>query len=412
MKTYNYLIVSLLTLFLISCSTTNSESESNEVVEAKAKLVEADATFSIEMFKKAVALEKEAENVFISPLSISVALGMAMNGANGSTHEEMVEVLGFGELNQNEINIGYESLIKDLNTADEKVQMEIANSIWSKQGFPVKEDFYSTLEDYFDAEAQELDFDDPASVDVINGWVSDKTHEKIPTIIERIGSDVVMYLINAVYFKASWLYSFDAEQTQQQNFYKDDGSSVLVEMMNQKNNVPYYISDEVEVLELPYGDGQFSMTFVKHVGDVPIDEFIETTLTTQNLEKWLGALETDSVKFFLPKLEMEYFSSLKDHLVQMGMPTAFSSNADFSNITPGGGILISDVLHKTYVKMDEEGTEAAGVTAIGFETTSVDPDPEPIIILNRSYVMILREKETGALLFMGKIGQPVFEITD
>ena len=211
---------------------------------------------------------------------------------------------------------------------------------------------------------------------------------------------------------ASWLYEFDEESTMEMGFTMDDGTSTNVEMMNQENEVPFYIDDEVQVLDLPYGGGRFSMTFIRPADNTPIDDFIDQDLNSSSLESWIDNLESDTVRFFIPKLEIEYFKSLRDHLIEMGMPTAFSPSADFSNITPNGGIMISDVLHKTYVKMDEEGTEAAGVTAVIFERTSVEPDPTPTIMMNRSYLMILREKETGAISFIGKIGKPEAEIND
>jgi serpin B len=409
----SWLIVLLVLSFsLINCDPPASEVENPELTQIKAKLIEADAEFSINLFRE-IAASDTTTNVFISPLSVSIALGMAMNGAGGTTFTEMQQTLGFTDLDIEAINEGYQSLIDELTTADKKVTMDIANSVWAREGFPVKQEFYAAVSKYFDAEASELDFSKKASVDKINNWVSDKTSGKIEKIVEAIGHDVVMYLINAVYFKGDWLYSFDEESTTPFLFTRDNGTEETIEMMQQLNSMDHYIDEDVQVLDLPYGDGRFSMTFIRPAGDQPINDFVDQYLTAQNLNKWIGDMQNDTVKFYVPKLELEYEATLNNYLIAMGMPAAFSpSAADLSGISTASQLFISSVLHKTYVKMDEVGTEAAGVTAVEIGITSVIEPTYPIIQLNRSYLMVLREKESSAILFIGKIGHPVAAITD
>lgn len=404
---FSLIFCSVLFVSLLSCtnSVNNSGELPRELTVVEKKLTKANQSFSIDIFKEVVASESEG-NVFLSPLSVSMALGMTMNGAKGQTFEEMREILGFNELEIPEINEGYESLISLLTSVDPKVQMEIANSVWNKEGFTVEEAFKQNLIDYFDAEAQELDFEDPAAKDVINKWVSDKTHKKIETIIDVIPADAVMYLINAVYFKGSWVYEFDPEATQERDFKTGDGEILKVDMMNQKNRFPYYVSDKVQLIDLPYGDSMFSMTLlIPGNNETEINDFIESEISLENLTSWYEQLSTGEVGVILPKLELEYKTKLNDVLITMGMPTAFTGAADLSGINGSGELYISKVLHKTYLKMDEEGTEASGVTAVEVGTTSVGPQ-NINIIFDRPYVMILREQSSGVILFIGKIENP------
>ena len=393
-----------------SCSAPSNESGS-DVEVAKEKLLKADQDFSINMFKAAVAMDGK-ENTFISPLSISTALGMTMNGAKGRTFEEMRQTLSFQDLEMQEINEGYASLIELLTSVDPEVKVEIANSVWSRQGFPVQDDFKNRLAEYFEAEARELDFRDPASVDVINGWVSDKTHDKIESILEFIPQGAMMYLINAVYFNGSWTYSFDPEATFERYFDLENGENVEVSMMNQKNRFSYLISDEVRIVDMPYGDGNFSMTMIMPASETPIDEFISKELTAGKINSWITNLITDTVSVVLPKLELTYDLTLNEPLISMGMETPFSGSADFSGINGAGGIFISRVLHKTYLKMDEEGTEAAGVTAVEISVTSVTEPQFPTIVFSKPYMFLIREQETGAILFIGKIKDPSLAVTN
>tara|TARA_R110002126_G_scaffold13356_1_gene58073 strand:- start:3546 stop:4775 length:1230 start_codon:yes stop_codon:yes gene_type:complete len=399
----------LIPLLLIACSesVTNSEEAElpRELTKTEKAIIQADRSFSIEMFKE-LAIESENENVFISPLSISMALGMTLNGANGQTYDEMQSTLQFQELSLTEINEGYKSLMELLTKLDPKVQMEIANSVWSRQGFSVEEEFSNNLTNYFNAKTSELDFDDPQSVDVINDWVSKNTNKKIDTILEDIPAGTVMYLINAVYFKGDWVYKFDTEQTRERDFIREDGEIKKVEMMTQELSTKYYKDEEIQMVNLPYGKGLFTMSLIRPVDEsIPIDSFINEQINLQNIDNWDSNLNKDTIGVYLPKLELEYEKSLNTNLKNMGMPTAFTSRADFTNINRNGGLFISDVKHKTFLKLDEKGTEAAAVTSVRVGTTSVGSSI-PIFIFNRSYMMILREKKSGTILFIGKVENP------
>ncbi len=407
MNSLKLLFLSSILILACNQSITNSGKAElpRELTKAEKSIVKADRSFSIKMFKE-LAIGSKSENVFISPLSISTALGMTLNGAKGQTYDEMQSTLELGDMSLPEINEGYKSLTELLTTVDSKVQMDIANSVWSNQGFPVREEFSKNLTNYFDAESAELDFADPKSEDIINNWVEEKTNGKINKIVDGISRETVMFLINAVYFKGDWVYEFDPERTKERDFVKESGDIKKVEMMTQKLSTDFYQDENIQMVDLPYGNGLFSMTLIRPKDETaPLDTFIENDLSLANLDNWYDSYEEDTVDIYLPKLELKYKEKLNESLSNMGMPTAFTEMADLSNINGSGGLFISEVKHKTYLKLDEKGTEAAAVTSVGIQTTSAGPT-NPVINFNRSYVMILREKQSDAILFIGKVGNP------
>jgi serpin B len=317
----------------------------------------------------------------------------------------MRETLAFQGLEMEEINSGYQSLTELLMNADPKVKMEIANSVWSREGFPVEEEFTDNLVEYFNAEASELDFSDPASVDIINDWVSDNTNGLIEKIIEgAIPVETIMYLINAIYFKGDWMNQFDKEDTLERPFYLESDEQVLVDMMYQENIFNMTFSEKVNMIDLPYGDSLFSMTVMMPADEeTPLNEFIEQDLTKENFDSWIADLSEERMPLRFPKFELSYEISLNDILIQMGMSDAFEGNkADFTGITPNGGLFISRVKHKSFINVDEVGTEAAAVTSV---EVSVTGTPQ-VFSVNRPFVFVIREHNSGTILFMGKNNNP------
>jgi serpin B len=402
-------LLSFVLLIVMSCQSDVTGPDKNGELsrtlnDTEKQLVESGQDFSFNLFRNVVK-EDSSDNIFISPLSISVALGMTLNGAKGETFNQMRHTLALEGLDMEAINAGYQSLIKLLQNSDPKVKMEIANSVWSKQGFPVEKAFTDNLKKYFDAKATELDFDDPAAADAINKWVSDNTNGLIEKIIEGgIPPEMVMYLINAIYFKGDWTYQFDKEKTREQPFYLENGEREMVDMMNQERDFNIYRSDKVQVIDLPYGDSLFSMTVLMPVNsETPLNNFIAENLTQQNFNAWISALSSIDSPLQLPKFELEYEKKLNDILISMGMEDAFNGyKADLTGINPNPGLYISEVKHKTYVKVDEEGTEAAAVTSVGIGVTSV---PQSFSV-NRPFIFVIREHNSGAILFMGKVNNP------
>ena len=375
---------------------------------AEKAVVQAGNDFS---FRLLVELNKEyaGQNVFISPLSVSMALGMTMNGARGATQSAMATTLGFGTLAQDDINRSYGSLTTLLTGLDPTVNMQIANAIWYRPSLVVVDSFRTVNMTYFNAEVNSVDFSIPTAADVINNWVSQHTYGKITKIVTPpIPADVMMYLINAVYFKGSWTYRYDPQYTKTDQFTRDDGSQATCSMMSQTDTIPYFAAGGVQVADIPYGSGSFSMTVVLPPPGVSIDAFVGS-LTQAQWNSWISGLSRKAVALWMPKFKIQYgAASLVNTLKALGMGIAFSGSADFTGIDTRGSLAISDVLHKTFVQVDEVGTEAAAVTVVIIRATvAIGGQEDPIMLrLNRPFIYAIREHATGSLVFVGKLASP------
>lgn len=378
-----------------------------QLTESEQLLVEADHEFSYNLFRETVAWDNDEENIFISPLSVSMALTMTLNGAGGQTFEDIRETLVLSGMELEQINESFQSLTELLINADPAVQIKIANSIWHRDGLAVNEEFRQRMQEFFEARIEGLDFSDPASVNIINNWVEENTEGLIDEIIKEIPSNVVMYLINALYFKGDWLRQFDPEDTGPADFHLESGETVEVEMMRQEEQFAIYLSDEVQMVELPYGDSLFTMTVLMPANpDTPIDQFVQEELTSENLAEWRSNLNAGHPKIpvSLPKFELEYEITYNDILKAMGMEVAFDGRADFSGLVESetAGLYIDEVKHKTFIRVDEEGTEAAAVTSV-----AIAESLPPSITVNRPFIFLIYERESGVNLFMGKVKKPV-----
>jgi serine protease inhibitor len=370
-----------------------------EITALEKSVMERENAFAWQIFPALNALQED-ENILISPFSISTALSMTYNGARGETQTAMAEVLDFSDMSTEDVNRAYRNLITYLGTADENVTLNIANSIWYDEIFDIVPEFLNVNRDDYDAEVRALDFQDPTSVNVINHWVSDKTNEKIETIINEIPANAMMYLINALYFKAAWTWEFDPEMTGNMTFHNHDGSSTTLAMMNQKADLDYHQKDNHQIVDLPYGDGKYSMTIILPYDQTDINTFI-AEMTQSDWESLLSDFpeEKTAVDVYLPRFTLEYKMKLKEVLCALGMDIAFDGRADFSGIYAPGGIWINDVYHKTFMEVNEEGTEAAAATAVEVVYESADP----MIMLNRPFLFVIREQESGTIFFMGKV---------
>jgi serine protease inhibitor len=380
------------------------------LTEAQKQVIKSSNDFGFDLFQEITATEADTTNIFISPLSVSLALGMTLNGANGQTQSDMEKTLGFEGLSSEQINQTYKVLIQNLLQLDPKVIFEIANSIWYRNSFEVEQNFLDVNVNYFDSEVIGANFDDPETVNQINSWISDETHEKITKVIENIDPLTVMFLINALYFKGSWTYEFDPEETKDAPFYLKNGTETTCQMMSYRMEHPYFATEDFQAIDLPYGDGDFSMLIILPKPEKNIDDIINM-ITPENWSLWLNSFSKDSVDLFLPKFKVEYENKLKEELSGMGMGIAFTPDeADFSKINKDFDLLINDVIHKTYVEVNEEGTEAAAVTVVIIELTSIGPDDEKKIMeINRPFIFAIYEHQYNTILFMGKVMQPVWE---
>jgi serine protease inhibitor len=375
-------------------------------VEERA-VIQASNSFAFDILRETVR-QQPADNVFLSPLSASLALGMTMNGARGTTQDGMRSVLGFGDMEVARVNEAYRALIDLLVRLDRGVDIRIANSIWARQGFPFHEDFYDTARRYFDAEVSTLDFARHDAAATINRWVAQKTGDRIEDIVEApIPHDVVMYLINAVYFKGDWRVRFQRDLTADAPFRRPDGSQTTVPMMMQQRAEllhHYDAAAAVDVVELLYGRGAFAMTIVLPAAGVDVDDVIADLDATQ-WRTWLDGLQERQLQFAMPRFRLEYETLMNEPLVTLGMGVAFgrSPGTDFRGLSPLGlELFITNVRQKTFVDVNEEGTEAAAATSVEIGRTSGPPS----VRVDRPFLLAIRERFSGTILFIGKVGDP------
>lgn len=389
-------------LFVAGCSGKLSPSQNNDFNKDKISMevVTGNSQFAFDIFKQ---LNKEdgAQSIFISPLSISTALTMTYQGAGTTTKEAMAQTLGYTVINDLKLNESYQNLLRYLRQLDKKVELNIGNSLWIREGEAIKEDFLAANRDIFDASVTPLDFSQKNAAGQINQWIADVTKKKITKMIDPpIPADIVMYLINAIYFKGDWTEQFNKKHTYGTQFHAGDGSTCEVMMMSRNGKVEYGQGDSFKAVRLPYGSGKTAMYCILPEEDVAINGFIASL----DAECWQAIRdsisERDEVQLRLPRFKLEYgIKNLNDSLTALGMGEAFADTADFSGIREG--IYISRVLHKAVIEVNEEGSEAAGATVVEIkESAAVEP---LTFIADRPFVFVIADDDTGTILFMGKL---------
>lgn len=363
-------------------------------------VVDGNSQFAFNIFKE-LNNEDSDKNIFISPLSISTALTMTYNGANSTTKEAMGKALEYEGIENTEISQSYNNLLNYLDNINKKVELNTANSIWIREGEAIKEDFLSNNRSNFNAEISELDFSKEASVDTINKWISDATKGKIDKMLEPpIDPNVIMYLINAIYFKGEWSNKFDTKNTYDYAFNTLSGNTQSVKMMNRTGKIEFKQGEDYKAVRLPYGNGNTSMYCILPDEGININTFIEN----MSIEKWKdirdNISEVDEVKLGIPRFKLEYgIKELNESLASLGMEEAFSDQADFSGIREE--LYISRVLHRAVIEVNEEGSEAAAATVVEVKESAY---MEPItFIADRPFMFIIADDATGTILFMGKL---------
>ena len=337
--------------------------------------------------------------VFLSPLSASLALSMTANGASETTRQEMLSVLGF-DCSIKEVN-EYNRSVMDLFASEpDGVELNAANSIWVSDAFPLKGRFCRTVRKNYDAMVTNLDFSDPASPSVINRWCADNTAGRIDKMIEAIDPATQLYLLNALYFKGLWTTPFDTALTREDIFHGDSNDS-QVKFMYNKAYFPYYIGPEGSMVELPYGDDRnFVMDVIIPPDGLSADEFV-IGLDSESLSRLSSGLQTDEIRLMLPSFKAEYDVSLNAALQRLGMKEAFTSSADFSDMSKEP-LMISEVRQKTFIEVNEEGSEAAAITSVSMMRASLGPEPVRFTV-DRPFVFLIRERTSGTVLFMGLV---------
>ncbi len=364
-------------------------------------VVDANTGFGFDIFKE-LNKDDAQSSVFISPFSISMALTMTYNGAASTTLDAMSRTLGFDGLDRSVVNESYKELLRHLEKVDSKVTLNIANSIWIREGYPIKQSFLDLNKDTFDALVRELDFSKSDAPDTINGWIKSKTSGMIEKMIDSIDPNTVMYLINAVYFKGQWMYKFDPKNTFSGSFKALNGQTQTVDMMSRKGTLEYTKGDNYQAIRLPYGSNKLSMYLILPDEGVNISNFTDTL----DADKWqkirTSMAEVEDAILQIPKFRLEYgIKNLNASLAALGMEEALGPGADFSGMHPG--LFIARVLHKAVIEVNEEGSKAAGVTVVEMrESAAVD---QVSFIANRPFVFMITDDTTGTILFMGKLSE-------
>lgn len=357
------------------------------------------SSFTFGLFRDIVSNDR-GDIVFISPLSASMALSMTAAGADGTTLQEMTGALGF-DFSVKELNAYNRSVMDMLSEDPDGVELNIANSIWISDLLPVKKKFIRTARRNYSALATNLDFSDPSSPSVINGWCADNTAGRIDKMIERMDPTAVMYLLNALYFKGLWQAPFDPAKSREWTFH-GDAADAQVKFMQNTESFPYYIGPEASILELPYGeDASFVMNVILPAEGTSVDE-LASGLDSDAFATLLGLMEFGRVKVMMPAFKAEYDVSLNETLKRLGMRTAFTAMADFSGISREP-LMISDVKQKTFIEVNEEGSEAAAITSVTVMRTTALPPDYIVFDVDRPFVFIIRERATGTVLFMGLV---------
>lgn len=410
---YSILLIAVLASLFFSCAKKSvPEGESNpeaiqKSISIAAPVANSITEFSFDFFK---TLQNDPEyakkNTFVSPLSLHIALGMLVNGATGTTKAEIMQAIHAESLSQEDLNATYKTLLNDLPKADPKVQLALANSIWYRNSFPVEADFLNTMKNSFNAKIAGLPFV-PSDINTINQWAADNTNQKIKKVLSTISPDDVMFLMNALYFKGDWTNKFDKSKTKDQIFNLQGGSTKTVKMMNKTDNFDYFAGNDFAALQLPYGNKQFSATII-----LPNEgKTIESIMDNFDFAKWnqlQSSLHSNKVIVGLPKFKLEQEFMLNKTMQNLGMQKAFKTVAELTGISKPGNIYVSFVKQNTFAAVDEEGTEAAAVTTIAVGVTSVGPGSTPKFVCDRPFAIIISEKTSNTILFMGKIMNPEF----
>ncbi len=402
-----FVVVLLFAFFTVGCTkdtTLSPEGEKIVMTDKSLKLVNASNSFSFSLLSK--SLDGTLQNRMVSPLSVTTALSMTLNGASGTTLTAIQKTLGLDGLTKDEINKINLDLATALQKSDPNVVMNIANSIWIRKDFVVLDPFITTNQTYYSAQVSKLDFN-PAAVTTINSWVSEKTNGKIPTILTSIASNEIIFLINAIYFNGKWKYQFETSKTASEQFTCTDKKLVSVPMMKMENSFGYSVQSGYKALKMPYGADKFQMVLLlPDAGTTP--DKLAASLNSDQWSTLNAALKIKTkVPVWIPKWKFSWDITLNDILSSLGMSIAFDPNkADFSGINAQNQLYITKVIHKTFIDVSESGTEAAAVTSVGVGTTSMPVDP-PAFYATRPFLFFIMEEDSGAILFAGKVENPL-----
>src|SRR5688572_12211318 len=403
-------LVATLIVLIVSANLAQSSDVRTEEQQVDSRLTAASSRFSFKLYEQ-ILKQRSDKNTFVSPASVMLALAMTYNGADGTTRQAMARALEVEGMSLEEVNRAFADLKSALTPTDPKIQIKIANSLWTRKGFTLKPAFVERNKQHYSAEIATLDFSNPTAATAINSWVNKNTEGKIEKIVEQVSNDDVLFLINAIYFKGQWKFEFKKENTKPDAFRVPGGEPRQVPMMSQSGSYLYYKGNNFQSVALPYGNsGKVSMYLFLPDEQTTLDQF-EKNLTAQNWDTWMRSFGVAPGDLMLPRFKVEWESALNEALVAAGMAEAFDpARANFSQmapISPTHNLFISEVKHKSVCEVNEEGTVAAAATSVRITVTSAQPPQEKFVMkVDRPFFFAIRDNETGVLLFMGSVTNP------
>jgi serpin B len=345
-------------------------------------------------------------NVFISPTSIAVALAMTANGAGGKTRTDILSTLHAGGMTLDAFNAANRSLAADI-AKTTSVRLTMANALWLQQGFSIRPQFTSVARSTFGAQVDNLDFRNAHAVDVVNAWAAKHTDGLIDKVLDTIDPSTVAMIANAIAFKGKWTLQFDPKATKLHDFTTAAGAKKSVHMMSHLAEYAYANAGGTQAIRLPYSDGSFAMYVVLPSNDASLESFVQS-LTPASFDALRNSLRNLKGTIQLPRFQLKFDALLNRTLAKLGMSVAFTSSADFSNIhAVPPRLAISEIHHASFLKVDEEGTQAAAVTTVGIRMTAIRVEPPPFaMVVDRPFVVAIRDEHSGALLFLGTVADP------
>lgn len=369
-----------------------------KLTAAQQAQVENSNEFAWKFFKE--VSKGEQQDVFVSPLSVTYALGMLANGAVGDTQKEILEGLEFRSAKVQDINSLCHQLMTESPKLDKSTKVSIANAVVANKNKPLQPDFKNVVEKQYQALVTNQDFSSPVTLSFINQWASDHTHGMVPKLLDRVHPDAVTYLLNALYFKGIWYRQFDKKRTQQESFTQADGKKLSVKMMHQKERFFAAENDNYQTVVLPYGNGSYEMVVL-----LPREgKDLSSLLQTMDAKKWKDNLKStysSKVDLKLPRFTSAYTRELNDVLKLLGMNTMFErGKADLTKMSMVKAF-VSMVLQKAKIEVDEEGSKAAAVTVVGTAPTATAPSKPILFHANRPFMYAIVEHSTGTIFFMG-----------
>ncbi len=413
--------VIIVSVSLIGCGGSGQVAKSNLSQDEKNKIISESTQFLQNESRKVIVDEfnklgwellkinvetSSPQNIMISPTSISIALSMVFIGTDGETKTEMERALGWDKFEMQTLNSVNSALNNVLNYTDDSVTFKLGNSLWGDKSVIWEQDFLQTIQKTYRAKCETLDFKDPNTVKVVNEWVKEATSGKIPSIVDQFKDDTVAMLINAIYFKGIWADKFNPNITQEHEFTLVNGEKTTCQMMRRTSSYSYTETENCKVIALPYQNKRYQMIVFLPAKELDIYSFMKT-LTYETLNRWINEMPHEEVRLMLPRFKFEFSTSLVDSLKQLGINKAFSLQADLSKMgrTKLLPLYLSDAIHKTYIEVNEEGTEAAAVTGMEVGAAS-DPGEPKEFVADKPFLFLIRDTQTELIHFTGIVLNP------